>query len=164
MLEEQNQKHHWLKIGAIILTSFIVAFLAFYIALEMMMRKISDPMYNVKRIEKMMKTQEEAFRKLETEVTYKFSKLNNQVIATGGGVIKRPINLENLKQNGKIIFIDRPLDLLKPTTSRPLSNDPDKLRQLYSERYDIYMRNADLVIKNDEEFEECVHKLYHEVK
>ena len=107
---------------------------------------------------------EEAFRKLETEVTYKFSKLNNQVIATGGGVIKRPINLENLKQNGKIIFIDRPLDLLKPTTSRPLSNDPDKLRQLYSERYDIYMRNADLVIKNDEEFEECVYKLYHEVK
>lgn len=65
MLEEQNQKHHWLKIGAIILTSFIVAFLAFYIALEMMMRKISDPMYNVKRIEKMMKTQEEAFRKFD---------------------------------------------------------------------------------------------------
>lgn len=107
---------------------------------------------------------EEAFRKLETEVTYKFSKLNNQVISTGGGVIKRQVNIDNLKQNGKIVFIDRPLDLLKPTSSRPLSNDPEKLRQLYSERYDIYMRNADLVIKNDEEFEECVYKLYHEVK
>ena len=107
---------------------------------------------------------EDAFRKLESEITYKFSKLNNQVISTGGGVIKRQVNIDNLKQNGKIVFIDRPLELLKATSSRPLSNDPEKLRQLYSERYDIYMRNADLVIKNDEEFEECVHKLYHEVK
>ncbi len=107
---------------------------------------------------------EDAFRKLETEVTYKFSKLNNQVISTGGGVIKRQINIDNLRQNGKIVFIDRPLEMLTATSSRPLSNDPEKLKKLYSERYDIYMRNADLVIKNDEEFEECVYKLYYEVK
>ena len=107
---------------------------------------------------------EDAFRKLETEMTYKFSKQNNLVISTGGGVIKRQINIDNLKQNGKIIFIDRSLDLLKPTESRPLSNDLDKLRKMYSERFDIYMRSADLVVKNDQEFEECVHKIYHEVK
>lgn len=107
---------------------------------------------------------EDAFRKLETEVTYKFSKLNNLVISTGGGVIKRQINIDNLKQNGKIIFIDRPLDLLKPTSSRPLTNDIEKLRKTYSERYDIYIKSADLVIINDQEFDECVHKIYHEVK
>lgn len=107
---------------------------------------------------------EDAFRKLETEVTYKFSKLNNVVISTGGGVIKRQINIDNLKQNGKIIFIDRPLDLLKPTSSRPLTNDIEKLRKTYSERYDIYIKSADLVIINDQEFDECVHKIYHEVK
>ena len=107
---------------------------------------------------------EDAFRKLETEVTYKFSKLNNLVISTGGGVIKRQINIDNLKQNGKIIFIDRPLDLLKPTSSRPLTNDIEKLRKTYSERYDIYIKSADLVIINDQEFDECVQKIYHEVK
>ena len=65
MLDDESKKHHWLKIGAIIVVSFIVAFLAFYIAMEMMIRRVADPMYSVKRIEKVMQQQERDFRKLE---------------------------------------------------------------------------------------------------
>ena len=66
MLEDESKKHHWLKIGAIILVSFIVAFLAFYIAMEMMFRKIADPMCSAKRVEKFIQQQEKDFRKLES--------------------------------------------------------------------------------------------------
>ena len=66
MLEDESKKHHWLRIGAIILVSFIVAFLAFYIAMEMMFRKIADPMYSAKRVEKFIQQQEKDFRKLES--------------------------------------------------------------------------------------------------
>ena len=66
MLEDESKKHHWLRIGAIILVSFIVAFLAFYIAMEMMFRKIADPMYSAKRVEKFIQQQEKENTELGT--------------------------------------------------------------------------------------------------
>ena len=107
---------------------------------------------------------ENAFRDLEEEVTKKVSKGNNQVISTGGGVIKRFQNIIRLKQNGIICFIDRPLELLKPTASRPLTNDFEKLKKTFEERYNIYMSSADIVVENKEEFVKCVDKIYREVK
>lgn len=107
---------------------------------------------------------ENAFRDLEEEVTKKVSKGNNQVISTGGGVIKRSQNITRLKQNGIICFIDRPLELLKPTASRPLTNDFEKLKKTFEERYNIYMSSADIVVENKEEFVKCANKIYREVK
>ena len=107
---------------------------------------------------------ENAFRDLEEEVTKKVSKGNNQVISTGGGVIKRSQNIIRLKQNGIICFIDRPLELLKPTASRPLTNDFEKLKKTFEERYNIYMSSADIVVENKEEFVKCADKIYREVK
>ncbi len=107
---------------------------------------------------------ENAFRDLEEEVTKNVSKGNNQVISTGGGVIKRSQNITRLKQNGIICFIDRPLELLKPTASRPLTNDFEKLKKTFEERYNIYMSSADIVVENKEEFVKCADKIYREVK
>lgn len=56
-------KEHWLKIGAIALITFIMAFLAFYIIMEIMIHRISDPVYQVKRIEKIIAKQEKDFQK-----------------------------------------------------------------------------------------------------
>ena len=64
MLEEENRKQHWLKIAAIVLITFIVSFLAFYLAMEWMMHRISDPVYNAKRLEKIMLKQEHRFQTL----------------------------------------------------------------------------------------------------
>ena len=50
-----------------------------------------------------------------------------------GGSILRSINVDNLKQNGIIYFLDRSLEQLIPTTSRPLSSTKEALKQKYKE-------------------------------
>ena len=108
---------------------------------------------------------EEQFRNVESEVIKEVSLLNNVVISTGGGVIKREINIDRLKASGKIIFIDRDLELLKPTESRPLSSNWDDLTKLYNERYPIYLKYADIVQKNNgEPFELAADELIEKLK
>ena len=102
------------------------------------------------------KDNEEEFRNIETEVIKELSLKNNLVISTGGGVIKKEINIEYLKFNGKVFFIDRPLELLQATSSRPLSNTFDALSKLYHERYPIYLKSTDVVVKNDKTIEEII--------
>ncbi len=48
MLENESTKHHWLRIGAIALMTFIIAFIAFYCVMELMLHRMTDPMYNAK--------------------------------------------------------------------------------------------------------------------
>ena len=67
MLEEST-KHHWLRIAAIALMTFITAFLAFYIVMEIMLNKMADPAYNAKRFEKMIQHQQKHFRKMEDKL------------------------------------------------------------------------------------------------
>lgn len=106
---------------------------------------------------------ENEFRDIEEEVIKQLSKKSNVVIATGGGVIKRNINIERLKQNGKILFIDRNVELLMATTSRPLSSSLDALKHLYKERYRLYKEAADVSIENNDELFDAVNKIKNEV-
>ena len=53
-------------------------------------------------------------------------------------------NVEYLLQNGKIVFIDRPLKYLITTSDRPLSRNEDLLKKRYTERYPIYKETADI--------------------
>lgn len=63
---------------------------------------------------------EDVFRRIETECLAEASKRSGCVIATGGGVVTRPENLDLLRQNSTVVFIDRDLASL-PTDGRPLS-------------------------------------------
>lgn len=81
---------------------------------------------------------EKKFRDIESEVIASVAGDTGLVIATGGGAILREKNISALKYNGKIIFIDRPLDMLVTTDSRPLSSDREALSKRYEERYPIY--------------------------
>lgn len=92
---------------------------------------------------------ENAFRDLEESIIKKVAKEQNQVIATGGGSILRSINVNNLKQNGIIYFLDRSLEQLIPTSSRPLSSTKEALEQKYKERYDLYRKSSDVIIQAD---------------
>ena len=65
------------------------------------------------------------------------------MLATGGGAILREGNVDLLRRNGRIYFIDRPLELLLPTEDRPLSSSPEMIRKRYEERYDRYCASAD---------------------
>ena len=86
---------------------------------------------------------EEKFREVEAEVIREIAGRGGLVIATGGGAILRRENLVNLRHNGNILFIDRPLNLLIPTDSRPLSSDRMALENLYMTRYPIYNEVCD---------------------
>ena len=92
---------------------------------------------------------EAKFREIEAEVIKELADKTSLVIATGGGAILRRDNVENLKYNGKLFFIDRPLEKLVPTESRPLSSDRASIEKRYSERYSIYCNLCDKRIDAD---------------
>ena len=96
------------------------------------------------------------FRNIESSVIENLSKQNGLIISTGGGVILRRENMINLKQNGLIIFIDRSLELLTPTSSRPLTSNIFDLKKKYSERIGLYKKYADIIVKNDSNVEDAI--------
>ena len=89
---------------------------------------------------------EDYFRNVEKSVIKELSMLNSQVISTGGGTILNSENIENLKANSRIYFIDRPLDMLKASSDRPLSSNRADLEKRYRERYELYKSSADVIV------------------
>ncbi len=99
---------------------------------------------------------ESGFRQIEKDEIYKASAGNNQVIATGGGAILNKANTDILKENGRIYFINRPLEMLVATDDRPLSRDAEALKKRYDERYSLYLECADVVIDGSGSVSEVV--------
>lgn len=93
---------------------------------------------------------EAGFRELETAVLDQLAGWHSLVVATGGGVVTRPVNWGHLQQ-GVVIWLDAPetvlLDRLQADpTPRPLMDDPDpaaRLRHLLENRRHLYAQ-ADL--------------------
>ncbi len=102
---------------------------------------------------------EGAFRKTECEVIYQVSKDNNKIIATGGGAVLNDENIKNLKGNGRVYFINRPIDLLVTTSDRPLSSNRQDLEKRYNERYSLYMEAADVVIDGSGSVEDVAKRI-----
>ena len=113
------------------------------------------------------------FRQWEHDVIEEFSKQNGLIIATGGGEIKNEENIQNLKQNGVVMFIDRDLEHLLVTDDRPLSKDTNAVAKLYEERYPLYTKYGDLRVPNNypmeisqQELDELMNTIlegYHEI-
>lgn len=89
---------------------------------------------------------EKAFREIEKDVIFNISKENNKVIATGGGAVLNKENIDILKENGRVYFINRPLEMLIATDDRPLSSNRADLEKRFNERYSMYVNSADVVI------------------
>lgn len=99
------------------------------------------------------------FRKEERLAIEELSKENGLVIATGGGAVLDENNIRALRRNGVILFLDRSLENLVATADRPLSNDKEKLKNLFEKRYDVYKSCADAVIPADGEIADVVEKI-----
>ena len=99
---------------------------------------------------------ESGFRKIESEVIAELSMDGSTVIATGGGAVLNKRNIELLKENGTVIFIDRPLKYLETTSDRPLSGNRELLEKRYNERYSIYCESADIKIAVSQDLEENI--------
>lgn len=89
---------------------------------------------------------EAAFRELEAEIIRECAARTGVIIATGGGAVLRSESVDALRENGRLYFIDRPLDKLMPTGDRPLASTREAIRKRYDERYGIYTAAADVTV------------------
>ena len=89
------------------------------------------------------------FRDLESKVIRVLASLTGKVISTGGGAILRKENVDSLRRNGELFFIDRSPEYLIPTDDRPLADKKAKIERLYQRRIDTYMNTADYIIDGD---------------
>jgi shikimate dehydrogenase len=88
---------------------------------------------------------EETFRQLETRVLAEEAKKSGMVLATGGGVVTRPENLDLLRQNSLIVYLKRELtDLI--TDGRPLSQNVG-IQALADKRLPLYKTWSDCAVQ-----------------
>ena len=102
---------------------------------------------------------ESAFRILEAQAVASPSPQTNCVIATGGGAVLRGENVRLLSQNGRIYFLDRPLEMLMPTDDRPLASTAEAIVKRYNERYERYLSTADVRVENGGRAEDAAEKI-----
>ena len=85
---------------------------------------------------------EVAFRRLEHEVIQEISGMSGVVISCGGGVVVTPSNYQLLRQNGKFVYLTRPLEQLA-LAGRPLSQSAG-IQELAAKRLPLYEAWADV--------------------
>ena len=106
---------------------------------------------------------EEAFRRYEADVIADLTRQNRQVIACGGGVVKTPQNLHALRQNGPVLWVQRPIEKLA-TAGRPLSKGGEALRRMEHERLPLYRAAATGTVCNDGALTDTVTAALHLLK
>ncbi len=79
------------------------------------------------------------------------SSFDNAVIATGGSVILREKSMEHLKQNGKVIFLDVPVDVLENRlnnikTRGIAAEKGESVANIYNKRVALYKKFADITL------------------
>lgn len=100
--------------------------------------------------------EEDAFRDLESEVLADLAKGSGQVIATGGGSVLRAQNVRRLRRGGPVIFLDRPLALLRPGGGRPLTQTREALERQWRERRPLYEAACHARVENAGSMEQTV--------
>ena len=66
------------------------------------------------------------FRRLEKELVARFRHTQGQVLATGGGVVLDPDNVEALKENGIIIWLTTGPDTIEARLAKDLPRDANR--------------------------------------
>ena len=106
-----------------------------------------------------------AFRQLEMDVIKNIGEINNAIIATGGGAVAEPSNVEHLKSLGKIIYLKvehhklyerlSTADTL-PSFIRKNKEEVD-LKKYVLSRDDLYNRVSDYILDiSDKKIEEIM--------
>lgn len=100
------------------------------------------------------------FREIESNAIKEISKTSPQVISSGGGAVKIPENMEVLRTNSIIIFLNRPIENIVSdidTGHRPLLKEgASRVYELYKERYPLYKKYCDYEVVNDKPLYEVV--------
>lgn len=99
---------------------------------------------------------EDYFRDLESRLVLELNSEGNTIVSCGGGVVIRPENVENMKKNGKIVFLSATPDTIyervKNSTERPILNghmNVEYIAGLMEKRRALYENAADIRIETD---------------
>jgi shikimate kinase len=114
---------------------------------------------------------EAAFRALEQGVVAELARGTKTVIATGGGLVVQPGNLDSLKRHALVICLWASADSLwqrvRHQAHRPLLQTPDppgRIRQLLAEREPFY-RQADVLVNTEmRSLKDVVHQVIHQFR
>ena len=97
---------------------------------------------------------EEGFRKREAKILSEVLRLDNIVLATGGGIVLSDNNRQQLKERGNVIYLNAEINELAKRLSndktRPLLQNTDikeKLKELMGHRSFLYESIADSIIQ-----------------
>lgn len=98
---------------------------------------------------------EAGFRRREAEMLAALAALDDQVLATGGGVVLDPCNRELLRARGCVVYLHAPPKELWERTrrdkNRPLLRTEDpraRIEELYAIRDPLYREIADIVVES----------------
>ena len=119
-------------------------------------RKFTDTDYEIVKSAKMdiakifQKYGEEYFRDIESEIIAEVGKSTGTVISSGGGAVLREENVDNLRQNGILVWIFRDIDNLgqEDIRKRPLLKDKDAALRLFEQRRHIYEKASNFQVDN----------------
>ena len=100
---------------------------------------------------------EEGFRDLETRIVAEIAQRDRQVVSTGGGVLLRAENVAALKQNGRLVWLTAPAEVLwrriigdiRRLETRPQMDFAAGLvevREALKQRNPVYRQVADVTV------------------
>ncbi len=96
---------------------------------------------------------EDYFRELEHNASKELAKKNSCIISAGGGTLLFERNVSALKENGVIVLLDVPLNIIKhrlqSDQKRPLLQHPDKdkvMTEMYNARLPLYKKASDYIV------------------
>ena len=111
--------------------------------------KIIEDKQNLKISEIFENWGEFYFRSLESIAVNDIYKLKNKIISLGGGTLENPENVQKLKSNGIIFFLDVPLNVIEKRLQddkiRPLLKSQN-IESLFFNRLQNYKKYSDFTL------------------
>ena len=106
--------------------------------------------------DQMIEEGEEYFRQRETEILTRLRDLEPGIISCGGGMVMREVNVDKMKEQGKIVLLTATPETIyehvKDSTNRPLLNgnmNIPYITKMMEARESKYRAAADIVIETD---------------
>jgi len=114
---------------------------------------------------------EKYFRELETSVIKKIYRNKNCVFACGGGVVKRRENMDIIRENSLVVYLNVSIpDIiyrLKEVKDRPLidvENKEETIEKMMKARDVLYRKYAHIIINNDDNSDRTADMILEETK
>jgi shikimate kinase len=97
------------------------------------------------------------FRDLESEIVERFAQRGAAILDTGGGVVLRPQNTQNLRRGGVLFWLEASVNVIveriQESTERPSLTEGrsflEEVEEVLSERLPLYRAAADRAIDTD---------------